>query len=258
MSKCSTSGRPASVDVVEHQAAVRGRLDRMNARTDKIYAGLGLGLFVVALEILAKGAHVHVEDRNVEFLVAVLLGDGGFLEGVHAADARSSTRWSHLLQVPGAHALHEGDPGRLLCRPPAGSGAPSVGPEAAQHPFELHGGDHVGMIGVHVRGEGGGIVKALKPGARITDPTLRFILPRAAARNSPRPDRAEFFAGPALALGEVKAVVRINARTSSGTAWAYWTYVARRLARPSLYSSSTRLGHFLAQSPQAMHLSASM
>ena len=61
------------------------REHRVDARADMAHPVVFPGPDGVLVEILAEGAHVHVEDGRVQLRIAMLLGDYGLLVGVHAA-----------------------------------------------------------------------------------------------------------------------------------------------------------------------------
>ncbi len=47
------------------------------------------GAVVKAFEFFAMGSHIHKEDGTIKVITGVLLGDDGFLDGIHAADRRA-------------------------------------------------------------------------------------------------------------------------------------------------------------------------
>ncbi len=57
----------------------------MHPRADEADAVL-LGPIVVALEILAVGANVHVKNRRIQRRMGMLLGDDRLFNGIHAAN----------------------------------------------------------------------------------------------------------------------------------------------------------------------------
>ena len=66
--------------------AVGHRVDGVNAAADETHPLFFAGVVVKPLEILTGGPHVHEKDGAVEVAAAVLLGDDGFFDGIHAAD----------------------------------------------------------------------------------------------------------------------------------------------------------------------------
>ena len=93
---------------------------------------------VVGVEPLSEGAHVHVEDRALQVIAGVLLGDDRFLRRVHAADRRAVV----VLLVSRADALDERDPFR---RPPVRrpQDVPAGRAGRREDPLELDAGDDV-------------------------------------------------------------------------------------------------------------------
>ena len=64
--------------------AVGNRGDRMNPRTDEPYPRVP-GCFIVAVEILALGAHIHVENGAIQESGGVIFGHQGLFDSNHAA-----------------------------------------------------------------------------------------------------------------------------------------------------------------------------
>ena len=125
----------------------------------------------VPVELLSEGAKVHVENGGVQGLFAVLLGDDRLFGRVHAAHGRAVGVVA-LVDVPGAHALEPGHfLGLLVVRGPHQMAL--VGAGGGQHPLELQAGEDVGMVGVTIRGVGGGI-KGGETGGQDDGPHLHF------------------------------------------------------------------------------------
>ena len=93
------------------EAAVCALIDFGDARAHETHPVLVAGAFIILVEILAKGAHVHVKDRRLD-VRRVLLGDDGLFDGIHAAH-RGAVGVATLL-IARADALQEGDPSRLF------------------------------------------------------------------------------------------------------------------------------------------------
>ncbi len=97
---------------------------------------------VIGVKVLAKGAHVHLENVNLD-AGHVFHGQHGFFGGVHAAYRRAIG----MFLVSRTNALQEGDAlwlravGRTL-------DVPQGRPRGAEHPLELHGRDDVGIAPV--------------------------------------------------------------------------------------------------------------
>ena len=95
-----------------HVVGDRVFLDDRRVAPEEAHAGEVLGPLVVALEVLAVGAHVVVEDRALRVRVVVLRQDD-LLLGVGAADRRA-VRVAALDHLAGADALDPGDVVRVL------------------------------------------------------------------------------------------------------------------------------------------------
>ena len=117
---------------------------------------LGFGSLVVAFEVLSVSAHIHEKYRAIQLIAGMLLGDDGLLDGVHAANRRAVFVVAAVL-VAGTDTLKPGN--FLWVLVVRGAGHVSFGGSgSAQQPFELHGGDHVGILAVAVKIQPGGIV----------------------------------------------------------------------------------------------------
>jgi len=135
------------------QQVVGGRilLERGNAATPETDAVAVAGPAEVLAVTLAEVAHVHHEDVGVQ-VRAMLLGNDGLLDRVHAADRGAVG----VLLVAGADALQPGDPlgltaiGAALDVPVGGAGS-------REKPLELERGDHVGITPQPVLFVGGGV-----------------------------------------------------------------------------------------------------
>ena len=89
-------------------AGFRNLVDGVDPRLFKADALLVPGAQEILFIILAKGAHVHVENDRFQVPVDVLLGNHGFLGGVHAADRRTVAVAAAVF-VPRPHTLQPGD-----------------------------------------------------------------------------------------------------------------------------------------------------
>ena len=152
------------------------------------------------------GAHVHVEDGALEVVSAVLFGDDRLLDGVHAAD-RGAIGIVAAVHVPGTHALKPGDFFGFLVVGQAYQ-VPFRGSGGRQDALHFNGGDNVGQAGVAVVVELRWI-KGLESGGEDDGADVQgfglFLLVKIH-----RVGRAEFFAGAALAVLEIDAVVMID------------------------------------------------
>ena len=77
-------------------------VDIADPRPDEAYAVLRLGPFIIFVKLLAEGPHVHEKYGSVN-LAEMLLGDDGFLDGVHAAHRRAVAAATR--NIARAHAL---------------------------------------------------------------------------------------------------------------------------------------------------------
>ena len=119
---------------------------------------LGFGPFVVTFEVFSVGAHIHEKDRAIQSIAGVLFGDDGLLDGVHAADRRAVLILAAVL-VAGSDTLEPCDfLGVLVVRGPGHVSFGGAG--GTQEAFELHGGDHVGILAVAVKIQPGRIIGA--------------------------------------------------------------------------------------------------
>ena len=124
---------------------------------------LGFGLFVIAFEVFAETPDIHIKDSHLKVVFGVLLGDDGFLDGVHAADGTAVAVVSPV-KVPGADALEESDGPRLLMITGADHMAHG-GAGSAQQALKLQGGHDAGRIGIAVCFQAPG-VEGLKAGGQ--------------------------------------------------------------------------------------------
>ena len=83
-----------------------------------------------------------------------------------------------------------------------------VGAAGREQPFVLQAGDHVGDAAVAVRGDAAGIEGLIARGQNDRPDVDGDHRP--GVREVDGPGGAEFFAGPALALGRVQAVLPVN------------------------------------------------
>jgi len=136
-------GGVADGDVVRHRVFP----DDRGVAPEEADAGEGLGPLVVALEVLAVGAHVVVEDRALRVGVVVLRQDD-LLLGVGAAD-RGAVAVAALYHLAGADTL---DPGDVVGVFQVGLAEylAAVGAGGAQEPLVVHARDDVLELAVAV------------------------------------------------------------------------------------------------------------
>ncbi len=194
-----------SVAVAQQQVAALGLLDGGHAgpavHLDAVFA---LGPLGVVLELLPEGPDVHEEYGGLQ-AGGVLPGDDGLLQGVHAADGRAEGVADLL--VPGTDALDERDllGGLVVGRPDHVS---LVGTGGAQYPLELQAVEHVLELLVAVLLLQAGVEELVtrRENDRAHVDLLYLLLHLVVDGVS----GTDLLAVPALALGEIKALISVN------------------------------------------------
>ena len=120
----------------------------MDAGTDETDTVILSRPVVVLLEILAVGPHIHKENRRIQRLVRVFVGNNCFLDGVHTADGRTIAVIA-MLHVPRTNTLEPGDLLGFLV-----VGGPDhmtlKGTRGAENALEFYTGNHIWMFAVEI------------------------------------------------------------------------------------------------------------
>jgi len=114
-----------------------------------------LGLFIITVEILSLGSHIHIEYRAIQGFAGMFFGHNRLLDGIHAANGRA-VFVAATVGFSGPDALQPRDlVGLLFCllfglftRWP--QQMPSIGSGGRQYTFKFQRGNHIGLAAISI------------------------------------------------------------------------------------------------------------